>query len=66
MNQKNRILQGIPASPGIVLGRAQVLSERSGALAPLRLLYTEKEVSEEMDRFRLAVDRTEEEIIRLK
>jgi phosphotransferase system enzyme I (PtsI) len=66
MNQKNRILQGIPASPGIVLGRAQVLSERSGAQAPLRLLYTEKEVSEEMDRFRLAVDRTEEELIRLK
>ncbi len=66
MNQKNRILHGIPASPGIVLGQAQVLSDRIGAQATLRLLYTDQEVSEEMDRFRLAVDRTEEEVIRLK
>jgi phosphotransferase system enzyme I (PtsI) len=66
MNQKNRILKGIAASPGIVLGRAQVISERPGGTASLRLLYTENEVSDELDRFRLAVDRTEEELIRLK
>jgi phosphotransferase system enzyme I (PtsI) len=66
VTQKNRILQGIPASPGIVLGRAQVLGDRVGAQASLRLLYTENEVAEELERFRQAVDRTEEELARLK
>lgn len=66
MTQQNRILQGIPASPGIVLGQAQVLSDRDGSSVSPRLLYTEQEVAEELERFRLAVDQTEEEITRLK
>jgi phosphotransferase system enzyme I (PtsI) len=64
MTEKNRTLQGIPASPGIVMGPAQVLS--LGAQISTRLLYTDKEVAEELERFRDAVDRTEEELARLK
>jgi phosphotransferase system enzyme I (PtsI) len=64
MSAKNRILQGIPASPGIVLGRAHVLTQE-GQIST-RLLYTSKEVDEELNRFRRAVDQTEEELNRLK
>jgi phosphotransferase system enzyme I (PtsI) len=66
MTEKNRILQGIPASPGIVWGRAQVLSSRDISQVPVRLLYTSQEVTEELERFRNAVDTTEAELVRLK
>jgi len=67
MNQKNRVLQGIPASPGIVLGPAQVLSQREGApQVSARLLYTAQEVAAEQERFRRAVDQTVAELNRLK
>jgi phosphotransferase system enzyme I (PtsI) len=61
---KNRILQGIAASPGIIMGPAQVISH--GAQVPSRLLYSPKEVAEELERFERAVDQTEEELTRLK
>lgn len=64
MTAPNRILQGIPASPGIVLGRAHVLTQE-GQIST-RLLYTSKEVDAELQRFRRAVDQTEEELHRLK
>lgn len=69
MTQKNRILHGIPASPGIVWGRAHVLTGRDSLdsfQTSTRLLYTSQEVAAELERFRLAVDRTEEELTRLK
>jgi phosphotransferase system enzyme I (PtsI) len=69
MTVKNRILQGIPASPGIAWGRAHVLSPRDSLDSfhtSSRLLYTSQEVSEELERFRQAVDLTEEELVRLK
>jgi len=67
MIQKNRILQGIAASPGIVLGPAQVLSPREGgAQVSARLLYSPQEVAAEQERFRLAVEQTAEELKRLK
>ncbi len=66
MNQKNIILRGIPASPGIVLGRAQLFSDRAGPQSTYRLLYTPEEVAVELQRFKDAVDRTEEELSRLK
>ena len=64
MTEKNRILQGIPASPGIVVGRAQVLTE--AAQISTRLLYTDQDVAEEQERFRQAVEQIEAELTRLK
>jgi phosphoenolpyruvate-protein phosphotransferase (PTS system enzyme I) len=66
MTEKNRILQGIAASPGIVLGRAKVLTDRGAGQIASNLLYTQEEVAEELDRFRAAVDLTEEELLRHK
>ncbi len=64
MSRENRFLQGIPASPGIVLGRVQVLTE--AAQVSSRLLYTKEDVAEEQERFRQAVDQIEAELTVLK
>lgn len=64
MSRENRFLQGIPASPGIVMGRVQVLTE--AAQVSSRLLYTAQDVAEEQERFRQAVDQIEAELTLLK
>jgi phosphotransferase system enzyme I (PtsI) len=64
MTNKNRTLQGIAASPGIVMGPALVLTQ--GAQVSSRMLYSPQEVAEELERFSRAVDQTEEEMTRLK
>jgi len=64
MTDKNRTLQGIAASPGIVMGPALVLTQ--GAQVSSRMLYSPQEVAEELERFSRAVDQTEEEMTRLK
>jgi phosphotransferase system enzyme I (PtsI) len=64
MSPKSLTLQGIPASPGIVMGRAHVLTQEGKVST--RLLYTEQEVAAELVRFNRAVDQTEEEINRLR
>ncbi|MEW6388668.1 MAG: phosphoenolpyruvate--protein phosphotransferase [Thermodesulfobacteriota bacterium] len=66
MTPKNRILQGIAASPGIVTGQARVLSERGEAQASFRLLYTEEERTAELARFQAAVDQAAEDLTHLK
>jgi phosphotransferase system enzyme I (PtsI) len=66
MTSKNRIFQGIAASPGIVTGRARVLSERGEAQASFRLLYTEEERAGELARFQAAVDQAAEDLSQLK
>uniref|UniRef100_A0A7C5EMN3 Phosphoenolpyruvate-protein phosphotransferase n=1 Tax=Desulfobacca acetoxidans TaxID=60893 RepID=A0A7C5EMN3_9BACT len=62
----SRILQGIPASPGIVVGRARVLSDRGDIVARFRLLFTDQEKAQEVARFQAAVDQAEEDLTRLK
>lgn len=62
----NRTLQGIPASPGIVVGRARVLSDRGDIVARFRLLFTDQEKAQEVARFQAAVDQAEEDLTRLK
>jgi phosphotransferase system enzyme I (PtsI) len=64
MTRKNRLLEGIAASPGIVIGPAHVLTHEGQVST--RLLYTQKEVAEELERFNRAVDQTEEEITNLR
>jgi phosphotransferase system enzyme I (PtsI) len=64
MTKKNLVLEGIPASPGIVMGPARVLTQEGQVST--RLLYTDQEVTEELERFNRAVDQTEEELTRLR
>ncbi len=64
MTRKNRVLEGIAASPGIVMGPAYVLTQEGQVST--RLLYTDQEVAEELERFNRAVDQTEEELTRLR
>jgi len=64
MTRKNHLLEGIPASPGIVMGPAHVLTQEGQVST--RLLYTDQEVAEELKRFNRAVDQTEEELARLR
>jgi phosphotransferase system enzyme I (PtsI) len=64
MIRKNRLLEGIAASPGIVMGPAHVLTQEGQVST--RLLYTDQEVAEELKRFNRAVDQTEEELTHLR
>ena len=64
MTFKNLTLQGIAASPGIVMGLAHVLTQEGQVST--RLLYTDQEVADELERFNRAVDKTEDEITRLR
>ena len=64
MTEQNRYFRGIPASPGIVIGPAHVLTQEGQVST--RLLYTQQEVAEELARFNHAVDQTEDELSRLK
>jgi phosphotransferase system enzyme I (PtsI) len=66
MTRQNLVLEGIPASPGIVLGRAKVLAERLEAQPYYCLLYSPEEVSDEIGRFLKAVEQAEADLIALK
>jgi phosphoenolpyruvate-protein phosphotransferase (PTS system enzyme I) len=66
MTEQNRILKGIPASPGIVIGRARVLSDLGNFKASYRLVYTEEEKAAELERFKNAVDQAHVDLTRLK
>ena len=52
MTTENHFLQGIPASPGIVMGRAWVLSDRGEVKGRFRLLFTEEEQAHERTGFK--------------
>lgn len=65
MTPKNHYLQGIPASPGIVIGRAFVLSDRGEIKGRFRLLFTEEEQAHEVARFQTAMDQAHEDLTRL-
>jgi phosphotransferase system enzyme I (PtsI) len=65
MTPKNHYLQGIPASPGIVIGRAWVLSEMGEVKGSFRLLFTEEEQATETGRLQAAMDRAHEDLTSL-
>ena len=52
MTRKYRLLEGIPASPGIVMGPAHVLTQEGQVST--RLLYNDLEVAAELTRFNRA------------
>ncbi len=65
MTEKNHFLQGIPASPGIVIGRAWVLSDRGEVKGRFRLLFTAEEQAAEVARLQAAMDQAHEDLTRL-
>ncbi len=65
MTEENHYLQGIPASPGIVIGRAWVLSDRGEIKGRFRLLFTAEEQAEEVARLQAAMDQAHEDLTRL-
>ena len=66
MTAENHHLQGIPASPGIVIGRAWVLSDRGEIKGRFRLLFTEEEQAHEVARFQTAMDQAHDDLTRLR
>ncbi|MHB8067200.1 MAG: phosphoenolpyruvate--protein phosphotransferase [Desulfobaccales bacterium] len=66
MTPNNRVIQGIPASPGIVLGRAKVLAEHVESQPFYCLLYSQEEVEVELDRFLKSVEQAEADLIALR
>ena len=65
MTPKNLVLEGIPASPGIVLGRAKVLADKVEAQPYYCLLYSQEEINGEIGRFLKAVEQAEADLIAL-
>jgi phosphotransferase system enzyme I (PtsI) len=66
MSGTARILTGIPASPGIVVGRARVVSDFGDLQAAFRLLYTDQERQAEVRRFQEAVEQAQADLSRLR
>ncbi|MBM4287840.1 MAG: phosphoenolpyruvate--protein phosphotransferase [Deltaproteobacteria bacterium] len=62
----NKVLKGIPASPGIVIGPAYVLGERNKVRITHNYLDSRDEVEVEIHRFRDAVAHTRKEIADIK
>jgi phosphoenolpyruvate-protein phosphotransferase (PTS system enzyme I) len=65
MTEQNHYFQGIPASPGIVIGRAWVLSDRGEIKGRFRLLFTEEEQAREVARFQTALDQAHEDLTKI-
>ncbi len=65
MTPGNHQLRGIPASPGIVIGRAWVLSDRGEVKGRFRLLFTEEEQAAEVARLQAAMDQAYEDLTRI-
>lgn len=58
-------LQGIAVSPGIIIGKARLV-DRSRVKILYQYLISEKQVSQEVERFKQALNTTKEQIISLK
>ncbi|MGD9038427.1 MAG: phosphoenolpyruvate-utilizing N-terminal domain-containing protein, partial [Desulfobacteraceae bacterium] len=58
-------LEGIAVSPGIIVGKARLV-DRSRVKILYQYLISDKQVSQEVERFREALNTTKEQIIALK
>jgi phosphotransferase system enzyme I (PtsI) len=58
-------LEGIPVSPGIIVGKARLV-DRSRVKILYQYLISDKQVSQEVERFKEALNTTKEQIIALK
>ena len=64
MGDKNRVINGIPASPGISLGRAYIY-HRDSKTVNKRLIPSEK-IKDEVKRFQRAVELAIEDLTKLQ
>ncbi len=60
-----KILHGIPVSPGIIIGKAHLV-DRNRVKIYYRYLVDEKQVEREVERFREALKYTEDQLLKLK
>jgi phosphotransferase system enzyme I (PtsI) len=60
-----RKLKGIPVSPGIIIGKAHLV-DRSKVKILYQYLITEDQVNFEVDRFKMALKRTEDQFLHVK
>ena len=64
MKKKPIILHGIPAAPGITIGKAYLLDSEEIGVAKRRI--KSEDIPKEIDRFKHALTKTRQEIIRIK
>jgi phosphoenolpyruvate-protein phosphotransferase (PTS system enzyme I) len=60
-NVKQIQLKGIPAAPGIVVGRAHIFGTQ--AMRPTERVITEKEIPREIEKFKKALSKTRKELL---
>jgi phosphotransferase system enzyme I (PtsI) len=63
--QAEKSLKGIGVSPGIIIGKARLL-DRSRVKILYQYLITDEHINKEVERFRKAIDATEQQLITLK
>ena len=63
---QNKVLKGIPASPGIVIGPAYVVSDKYKVQFNQTYLTSDRQIAAEIERFRDAVAQTRDEITTVK
>jgi phosphotransferase system enzyme I (PtsI) len=63
---QNKVLKGIPASPGIIIGPAFVIGDKNKVHITHTYLASFSQVTQEIERFRDAVLRTRQEISTIK
>lgn len=62
---EKRMLKGVPASPGIIIGKAHLV-DRSRVKILYQYLIGEDQVNREVERFQRALDATEAQLVELK
>ncbi len=63
---QNKIIKGIPASPGIIIGPAYVIANKNKVHISQTYLISFQQVTREIERFRDAVLQTRQEITTIK
>ncbi|MFP3866761.1 MAG: phosphoenolpyruvate--protein phosphotransferase [Desulfobacteraceae bacterium] len=63
---QNKVLKGIPASPGIIIAPAHVLADRKKIQVFYHYLSSPQKVAQEQERFREAIALTQQELVQSK
>lgn len=66
MTTQERVLEGIPVSPGIAIGRAHIVHRPGTVSAEPRDLKSEEEIEREIARFDIAVQRSREQLAKIR
>jgi phosphoenolpyruvate-protein phosphotransferase (PTS system enzyme I) len=63
-SRKQKKLKGIPAAPGIVVGKAYVFGTET--VSPTERIITEKDISSELAKFETALEKTKKELLAIE